>query len=153
MADYKFAVRTVLPERLNVIPAKLGSAAGQAYTDKEIKKPVTMGPVSNFFLAADGDEIQGFIDNIDGGPPANGFPVGGVSRPDTGIIVEAQVAADVVTPLVFGDLVVCGIQLPLGTKGLPQVKKGTPAIWKYRVIRLVSGAGAAGGVVLLERVA
>lgn len=152
MADFKFNVLVVLPERLNVITAKLGAAAGENYTDKDVKKIMTMGAVSNFTLAADGAEIEGFLDNVDGGPTANGFRVGGVSRPDTGIRVEAQVAAGVATPLVFGDLVVAGAQLPLGTKGLPQVKKGTPAIFKYKVIRLITN-GAAGGTVLLERVA
>lgn len=152
MADFKFNVLTVLPERLNVIVAKLGSAAGQAYTDKERGKIVTGGAVSNFFLAGDGDELQGFIDSVDGGPPAGGFPIGGVQRPDTGFRVEAQVAAGVATPLVYGDLVVAGVQLALGTKGLPQVKKGTPAIWKYKVIQ-VRTTGAAGTNVLLERVA
>lgn len=152
MADFKFNVLTVLPERLNVIGAKLGSAAGQAYTDKDIGKVVTGGAVSNFFLAADGAELEGFIDNIDGGPPAGGFVFGGVARPDTGFRVEAQVAADVVTPLVYGDLVVSSGELALGTKGLPQVKKGTPEIWKYKVIQ-VRTTGAAGTNVLLERVA
>lgn len=152
MADFKFNVLTVLPERLNVVTTKLGSAAGQQYTDKDIKKAMKMGPVSNYMLASDGDELEGFLDNVDGGPTAGGFIVGGVARPDTGFRVEAQVAAGVATPLVFGDLVVAGNQLALGTKGLPQVKKGTPAIWKYKVIRVFT-TGAAGTTVLLERVA
>lgn len=152
MADFKFNVLTVMPERLNVVTAKLGSAAGQNYTDKDVGKPVKMGALSNYVLAADGDEIGGFIDNIDGGPTANGFRVGGVSRPDSGFRIEAEVADGVATPLVFGDLVVCGAQVALGTKGLPQVKKGTPAIWKYQVIQ-VRTTGAAGTKVLLERVA
>lgn len=75
---------------MNVITAKLGSAAGQAYTDKEIARLRTLGAVSNYSLAAADAEIGGFIDNVDGGPPAGGFPVGGVSRPDTGFRVEAQ---------------------------------------------------------------
>lgn len=152
MADFKFNVLTVLPERLNVIVAKLGAASGEAFTDKEIGKIVKMGAVSNFVLASDGDELEGFVDNIDGGPTAGGFVVGGVARPDTGFRVEAQVAAGVATPLVFGDLVVAGAQLAKGTKGLPQVRKGTPAIWKYKVIQ-VRSTGAAGSLVLLERVA
>lgn len=152
MADFKFNVLVVLPERLNVITAKLGAAAGENFTDKDIKKIVTMGTVSNFTLAVADGEIEGFIDNIDGGPTANGFVVGGVARPDTGVRVEAQVAAGaaVVAPL---DLVVAGAQLPLGTKGLPQIKKGTPATFKYRVMRIVSGNGGPGSIVVLERVA
>lgn len=151
MADFKFNVLTVLPERLNVVTAKLGSAAGQAYTDKDKGKPMKMGALSNFVLCADGDELGGFLDNVDGGPPANGFPIGGVQRPDTGFRIEAVVAEGVATPLVFGDLVVAGAQIALGTKGLPQVKKGTPAIFKYQVIQ-VRSTGAAGTNVLLERV-
>ena len=153
MSDFKFNVLTVLPERLNVITAKLGAAAGENYTDKDIKKIVTMGTVSNFTLAADGDEIEGFIDNIDGGPTANGFRVGGVARPDTGIRVEAQVAADAVVVVAVKDLVVAGAQLPLGTKGLPQIKKGVPETFKYRIMRIVSGNGGPGSIVVLERVA
>lgn len=152
MSDFKFNVLTVLPERLNVITTKLGAAAGENYTDKDIKKIVTMGTVSNFALAADGDDIEGFIDNIDGGPTAGGFRVGGVARPDTGIRVEAAVAAGAAAVAVK-DLVVAGVQLPLGTKGLPQVKKGTPAVFKYRIMRIISGNGGPGSVVLLERVA
>jgi hypothetical protein len=152
MADYKFNVLTVLPERLNVITTKLGSAPGQAYTDKDKKKLMTMGTVSNYALAADGDEIEGFLDNVDGGPTAGGFVVGGVSRPDTGFRVEAAVAAGAATVAVK-DLVVAGAQLPLGTSGLPQVKKGTPAIFKYRVMRIISGNGGPGSVLVLERVA
>lgn len=151
MADFKFGVLTVLPERLNVIVAKLGSAAGQAYTDKDKQKILSLGAVSNYALAVDGAEIGGFLDSVDGGPPAGGFPIGGVSRPDTGFRVEAQVAAGSAT-LVELDFVVAGAQLPLGTKGLPQVKKGTPALQKYQVIRLY-GNGTAGTTVLLERVA
>lgn len=152
MSDFKFNVLTVLPERLNVITSKLGAAAGERYTDKDIKKIVTMGVVSNFALAADGDDIEGFIDNIDGGPTANGFVVGGVAHPDTGFRVEAAVAAGA-APVAVKDYVVAGAQLPLGTKGLPQVKKGTPAVFKYRVMRIVSGTGGPGSVLVLERVA
>ncbi|AUM59606.1 hypothetical protein HOS55_gp004 [Pseudomonas phage PMBT3] len=152
MADFKFNVLVVLPERLNVITTKLGAAAGENFTDKDIKKIMTMGTVSNFALAADGDEIEGFLDNVDGGPPAGGFRVGGVSRPDTGIRVEAQVAAGAAAVAVK-DLVVAGAQLALGTKGLPQVKKGTPATFKYRIMRIISGNGGPGSIVLLERVA
>lgn len=151
MADFKFGVLTVLPERLNVITCKLGSAAGQLYTDKDKGKLMSLGTVSNYALAADGDEIGGFLDNIDGGPTANGFVVGGVARPDTGFRVEAVVAAGSVA-LVVKDFVVAGVQAALGTKSLPAVKKGTPTLQKYQVIRLY-GNGSAGTTVLLERVA
>lgn len=152
MSDFKFNVLTVLPERLNVITTKLGSAAAQAYTDKDKGKLVTMGVVSNFALSADGDEIEGWIDNVDGGPTANGFVVGGVARPDTGVRIEAQVAVGA-AQVAVKDLVVAGAQLALGTKGLPQIKKGVPETFKYRIMRIVSGNGGPGSIVVLERVA
>lgn len=152
MADFKFGVLTVLPERLNVITTKLGSAAGQAYTDKDKGKLMSLGSVSNYALAADGAEIGGFLDNVDGGPTAGGFPVGGVARPDTGFRVEAEVAVGS-TQLAVLDFVVAAAQAALGTKSKPLVKKGTPALQKYQVIRIVSGTGTAGSTVLLERVA
>lgn len=148
--DFKFNVLTGNPERLNVVTTKLGTAEGQNYTSKDVTKAMVMGAVGNHYLAADGAEIEGFLDNVDDGGTANGFPVGGVSRPNAGLRVLAQVAAGVSTPLVFGDLVVAGTQLALGTKGLPQVKKGTPATFKWRVITL-NGDGSAGTTVVLER--
>jgi hypothetical protein len=151
MVDFVYAELTQSPERLNVITTKLGTAAGQLYTDKDINKAVKMGAVSNYSLCADGDELEGFIDNIDGGPTAGGFIVGGVKRGGSGLRVRATVAAGVATPLVVKDQVVAGAQLPLGTKGLAQVKKGTPELYKYQVIRLY-GNGSAGTDVLLERI-
>lgn len=151
MADFEFKPLTHSPERLNVISAKLGANAAGKFTDKDIKKAVKMGPVGNYLLCADGDELDGFVDNVDGGGTSGGFSFGGVARGNVGFRVEAQVAPGA-TALVFGDLVVAGAQLPLGTPGLPRVKKGTPAIHKYRVINLYTGAGAAGTTVLLEKV-
>lgn len=148
--DYKYAVLTGNPERLNVITCKLGQVAGEKYTTKDAKKAMKMGPVGNMFLAPTGSELEGFLDNVDGGPPMGGFPAGGVARPGQGIRVLAQVAAAQATPLVFGDLVVAGVQLALGTEGLPQVIKGDPETFKYQVIT-VNGTGGAGSTVVLER--
>lgn len=151
MADFEFKPLTHSPERLNVISTKLGANAAGKFTDMDIKKAVKMGPVGNYLLCADGDELDGFVDNIDGGGTSGGFSFGGVARGNVGFRVEAQVAAGA-DALAFGDLVVAGAQLPLGTPGLAQVKKGTPAIHKYRVINLYTGAGAPGTTVLLEKV-
>lgn len=151
MADFEFNPLTHSPERLNVISTKLGSAKDQNYTDAEIGKAMKMGPVGNHELCADGDELEAFLDSVDGGPKAGGFPFGGVARGNVGFRVEAEVAAGA-PALVFGDLVVAGAQKALGTKGIAQVKKGTPAIHKYRVINLKGGAGAPGTKVILEKV-
>lgn len=151
MADFQFKPLTHSPERLNVVSTKLGASSAQVFTDADVGKAMKMGPVGNHLLCADGDEIEGFVDNIDPGPKANGFVFGGVARPNAGARYEAQVAAGVSTPLVFGDLVVAGAQIAVGTKGIAQVKKGTPATFKWRVINLYGNGGVAGSTVLLER--
>lgn len=149
MNDFDFNLLTHSPERLNVISAKLGPDANTKYSDKDKKKPVKAASGGRYVMCADGDELDGFIDSVEAFT-VQGHSFGGVARGNAGLRVEAQVAAGVVTPLVFGDLVVAAAQLPVGTKGLPQVKKGTPSVHKYRVMRLTTGA--AGSVVLLEKV-
>ncbi len=159
MAKFKFAVLTPNPERLNVISTKLGSRAGTAnenkaglgeYSDTEIGKAVKLGDADNFLLCADGDELDGFIDNIDGGGTEDGYTFGGVARGNAGQRFEAQVAAGA-TQVALNDLVVAGAQLPVGTKGLPQVKEGTPTRHLWRVMRIITGTGVAGDKILIEK--
>lgn len=153
MADKKFAVLAHSPERLNVISTKLGAAKRENYTDKDIKKAVKMGTESNYVVCVAGDDLEGFIDNIDGGGTTGGFVFGGVAHPNSGFRVEVQVAAGQATPLVVRDRVVAADQLALGTEGLAQVQKGDGVLFVYRVIALLGdGTGAAGSTVLLEKV-
>lgn len=149
MNQFDFNVLTHSPERLNVISAKLGPDVNTKYSDLDKKKAVKAQAGGKYILCADGDDLDGFIDSVEAATQ-DGYSFGGVARGNVGFRVEAQVAADVVVPLVFGDLVVAGTQLARGSKGLPQVKKGTPAIHRYRVLRLTTGA--AGTTVLLEKV-
>ena len=149
MNQFDFNLLTHSPERLNVISAKLGPDVNTKYSDKDKKKPLKAQAGGRYVLCSDGDELDGFLDSVEAATQ-DGYSFGGVARGNVGFRVEAQVAAAVVTPLVFGDLVVAGAQLAVGTKGLPQVKKGTPAVHKYRVLRLTTGA--AGSTVLLEKV-
>lgn len=160
MAKFAYALLTHSAERINVITTKLGSRAGTEienkaglgeYGDAEVKKAVKMGLVSNYVHCADGDELEGFIDNIDSGGTADGFTLGGVAHPNGGFRVEAQVAAGA-AQVAVRDLVVAGAQLPVGTKGLPQVKKGEPELFKYRIIRILTGTGVPGDKVLLEKI-
>jgi len=149
MADFKFQVLTHSPERLNVISTKLGPDANTKYTDKDKLKAVKMGPVGNHVLCSAGDEIEGFIDNVDPAT-AGGFSFGGVARGNRGFRVKAQVGTGQgATAMKVGDLVVADAQLPVGTPGLPQVKTGTPSIHVYRVMT-VFGDGLPGSEVVLE---
>lgn len=159
MAKFAFALLTNNPERLNVITAKLGSRAGNAtelkaglgeYGDAEVNKAVKLGTVDNFVLCADGDELDGFIDNIDAGGTENGFTLGGVARCNGGQRMKVQVAAGA-TAVAIDDLVVAGEQLAVGTEGLAQVKEGTPTRHLWRVMSLLGGTGAAGSNILIEK--
>lgn len=149
MADKKFAVLAHSPERLNVISTKIGAAKGENYTDKDVEKAVKMGTVSNYVLCEAGDDLEGFIDNIDGGGTTGGFVFGGVAHPNSGFRVEVNTTEKVAVR----DTVVAAAQLALGTKGLAQVKKGPGVLFKYRVIALLGdGTGNANTTVLLEKV-
>lgn len=151
MADFQYRPLTHSAERINVISTKLGASAALAdrFTMTEKLKAVVMSNKSNFILAPDGAEIEGFVDSVDDAT-AGGFTFGGVAHPDPGFRVEAKVGG--ATPLVFGDLVVAGVQPAIGTESLPVVKKGTPVNFKYRVINLYTGNGAVGSTVLLEKI-
>lgn len=149
--DFQFAELTHSPERINVITTKLGTGAIK-YTDKDVKKAVKLGDDGkSYVLAADGDDLEGFIDNIDGGGTAGGYTVGGVARPNGGFRVRVTVAAAQATALVIKDQVVAAAQAAVGTKSLALVKAGDGVLNKYRVIRLY-GNGTAGTDVLLEKI-
>lgn len=151
MADFNFAELTHSPERINVISTKLGTGAIK-YTDQDVKKAVKLADNGlSYVLAADGDDLEGFIDNIDGGGTSGGYTFGGVARPNGGFRVRATVAAAQATALVVKDLVVAAAQAAVGTKSLALVKKGDGVLNKYRVIRLY-GNGSAGTDVLLEKI-
>lgn len=159
MAKFQFAVLTTDPNRLNVITAKLGARAGNAvelksglgeYSDAEINKAVKLGPVSNYILCADGDEIDGIIDNIDSGGTEDGFTLGGVARCNAGQRFDAVVGAGS-AQLAIDDLVVAAAQLPVGTAGALQVRDGSPTRHLWRVMRIVEGTGAVGSKLVIEK--
>lgn len=150
MAKLEYTLLTNDPNRLNPISTKFGANVNEKFTDKEIGKLVKDGTTGgNQVLAADGDEIEGWVDSISPGT-MDGFTWGGAAKPGTGQRVEAKVSG---TALVLNDLVVAGPQAAIGTASLPVVKKGTPATYKWKVINLFTGAGAAGSTVLLVRIA
>lgn len=159
MAKFQFAVLTPDPNRLNVITSKLGARAGNAienkaglgeYSDAEINKAVKIGPVSNYLLCDDGDEIDGIIDNIDAGGTEDGFTLGGVARCNAGQRFNAVVGTGS-AKLSVDDLVVAAAQLPVGTAGDLQVRDGAPTRHLWRVMRIVTGTGVVGDKVVIEK--
>lgn len=149
MADFEFNVLTHSPERLNVISSRLGSGPADKYSDKDVKKAVKLASNSSHVLCVAGDEIQGAIDSVDAATNG-GFSFGGVARFNRGARMDAVIGAGQgATPAKLDDLVVADDQLPVGTKGLAQVKTGEPKRHLWRIIN-VRGTGAAGTKVVLE---
>lgn len=151
MADFDFAELTHSPERINVISTKVGTAAVKL-TDLDVKKAMKLADDGkSYVVAADGDDLEGFLDNIDAGGTSGGFAFGGVALGGSGFRVRATVAAGQATALKIKDQVVAAAQLAVGTKGLAQVKAGEGVFDKYKVLRLY-GNGTAGTDVLLVKI-
>lgn len=149
MSTFRFNAKVNDPFA-DITDAALGSAAGQNYGDEEVGKAVKMGTVSNYVLCADGDPIEGFIVSTEPNTVNQGFSFGSVQR-DKRILAQVDTGAT----LAVGDYVVSGGEAAVGTASKALVKPKAAVDTKgfdWRVVRIVSGAGTAGSVVLLERV-
>lgn len=147
-----------IPELKNVVSANIGHV-GELPTTNDINKAVMMNNDGfSYILCGDGDELEGFIDSIspervNSTWDANGQAVprafGGVRRNP---IHREEVTVAAGSPkLAILDYVVAAAQLPLGVKGLAQVKKGEPKRHPWRVISLLGSQGNPGETVLIER--
>ena len=152
---FNFRTLTHSPERLNVVSAKLGTDALEKYTDADIGKPLKLGEEPGcFVVAAAGDEIEGFLDNIDAGGTTDGHVFGGVACGNRGFRMEAEFSGEAGK---VGDLVVAADQTAVGVKapsGVGKVQAGTPAVHKWRIIAnktpRASAAVNAADIVVLE---
>lgn len=144
MPVFKHELLTTTPAEMDVISTAIGNDTNQARSDNDIGKAVAKGANQNYVLCADGDEIGGFIDSVRGDTVNGGFSFGGVQRRKR---MWAEVGFGTVA---VNDFVVAAAQVPFGTKGVAQVKTGTPEVYKWQAIR-VEGAGTVGSRVLLER--
>jgi hypothetical protein len=143
-------VFTELVPTEKVLSAALGPNTNTKFADADVGKAVKLGSANNYVLVEAGDEIEGFVTSIEPFTVNNGFSFGGV-------VVSGRVTAEVganqgATPMAVGDYVVADAPVALGTAGKAQVKTGTPTKFLWRCIRVVSGTGAAGSMVLLERI-
>lgn len=149
---FNFRALTQSAERLNVISTKLGATKAEVFTDKDLKKPMVMGKKGNMVIAAAGAEIEGFLDNIDAGPTADGHVFGGVARCNAGTRMEVEIegAADVLGLVVAGATPAVGLQ---STTKLGVVKAGAPVTHKWRIISLANDAEAAvgGEIAVIEK--
>ena len=150
MTDFAFT-ELVDVETKVVYSAALGGGTGSQFGNNDLKKPVKLSTANNYVLATAGDEIEGFVNSVEPFTVNGGYSFGGVQT--SGRII-AKVGAAQVGTLTIGEFAVAAGSSALGTKDdYPLVVQGTPATFKWRVIRVVSGTGVAGDLVLLERAA
>lgn len=131
-----------------MISAALGASSGAKFADADVGKAVKLGTANNYVPVAAGNEIEGFVNSIEPFTVNDGFSFGGVK-------IEGRHTAKVgpaqVSTLNVGDYVVADTPVALGTAGYALVKAGSPTKNLWRCIRIVSGTGVAGDLVLLER--
>lgn len=159
MADFMFQP-TVPTGPLNPVATCLFGADGTApnrFTDIELGKGVKLAGLDNYVLAADGDELEGIVLAVDGSTINEGFSWGSVLRatPTVRLIARNGGAG----AIAVGAYVLAAAQQAIGTANLlaggldpvPNVKAGAPAVYKWRVISLLGGAGAVNSQILIER--
>jgi hypothetical protein len=149
----------------DVVSAALGTAANAKFVAADVGKPVKLGAAQNYVLCSAGDQIEGFVQALDAFTVNDGFSFGAVLRNTR---ITAKVDAAQASTLTIGEYVVAGASSALGTNDpYPLVKQVADAaladgaatvlgpyglLHKWRVIRVISGTGIAGDLVLLEKV-
>jgi hypothetical protein len=134
----------------DVVSAALGASSSAKLNDNDVGKPVKMGSAQNYVVCSAGDEIEGFVVNVEANTVNDGFSFGSVIRNKR---VIAKVDAAQVGTLAVGEYAIAGASAALGTAdAYPKVKEGTPTNFKWRCIRIISGTGVAGDLVLLEKI-
>lgn len=153
MATFSFTERVNDPHA-DIISAALGDDTNQ-YKTADVGKCMKLSTTAgSTYVACDaGDEIEAVVWAVDAGGTVNsGYSFGSVLRGRSPVTAEIASDQDGANPAAIGDLVVAGDGAVLGTKQDPMVKTGSPADFKWRIVHIISGAGAAGSKVLIERV-
>lgn len=132
-------------EQRRIVSAALGASNSATFNRNDIGKAVKLGSAQNYVLAADGDEIEGFVSSVEVMTVNGGFSFGAVQR---GGDMYAKVGSGSVA---VGGYVVSYTQAALGTAGAPAVKAGSPTKFLWRCVRIVSGTGTVGDTILLRR--
>lgn len=150
MTDFAFT-ELVDVSSARTISTALGGGTGSQFGNNDLKKPVKLSTANNYVLCATTDEIEGFVESVEPNTVNGGYSFGGVKTAGRMI---AKVGAAQVGTLTIGEFAVAATPSALGTAdAYPLVIQGTPATFKWRVIRIISGTGVAGDLVLLERAA
>ena len=149
MSTFQFTelVSSPMPD---IVSTVLGVSTSAKFSQEDIGKPVKLGALQNYALCATGDDIEGFVVAVEPNTVNDGFSFGSVRRNKR---MTCRVSSDQTATLAVGEYAVAGIPSALGTKDdYPMVKEGAGVVYKWRVLRVISGTGVAGDLVLIERV-
>ena len=133
----------------DVVSAALGVDADNGYVEADIGKGVKLAANNNYVPLAKDDEIEGIVVALSPETVNNGFTFGSVQKNRR---VEAVVGASELGTVAVGELLVADTPVALGTAGVIQVYPGAPTVHLWRCIRIVTGPGAAGDTILMERI-
>jgi hypothetical protein len=160
MTDFAF---TELADMAEVQSGALGASSAGKFADIDRGKSVKKSTANNFILCVGGNEIEGFVTSVAPYTVNQGFSFGSVQVEGRKLAVVGANQGG--TPMAVGDLVVSDTQAALGTGltgtgtgvnaqslGMPPVKTGTPATFKWRCIRIITGTGVAGDQILIESI-
>lgn len=140
---------------LGIITDALGTNAGDFASATDTGKGVKLA--ANAYVAVvKNDEIEGIVHSVEPGTRNAGYSWGGIQT--TGRALAEVGASQDGAAMAVGDLVIADTPVALGTAGTLKVWSagtgfpGAPSTWIWRCIRIVSGTGAAGDTVMIERV-
>jgi hypothetical protein len=165
---------TIAPDQINDT-ARMGGASGaNPMTQSDQGKFVKLAGGSRYDLCDAGDKIEGIAQTVQDPDKGtyDGYTLGGVQKEGRAIAYADGSEAAGTGSLAVGDYVVCGTVVAKGTAltDYPKVRKATNqpgsvpadltaaadqvknAIFAWRVIEILSGTGAVGDKVLIERV-
>lgn len=157
----KFQFNETLDQLAQIVTARVadGTGSNNQLADADVGKFVKLAGDSRYGLCAVGDEIEGVLDSINGGPTQDGYTLGGVRKNGrVKVTLDGLQATAGTGTIAIGDYVVAGTLVARGTAlsgAYPKVCKATAAatglVQLWRVVALY-GTGAVGQLALIERV-
>lgn len=157
----KFQFNETLDQLAQIVTARVadGAGANNQLADADVDKFVKLAGDSRYGLCAVGDEIEGVLHSINGGPTQDGYTLGGVRKNGrVKVTLDGLQATAGTGTIAIGDYVVAGTPVARGTAlsgAYPKVCKATAAaaglVQLWRVVALY-GTGAVGQLALIERV-
>lgn len=149
MTTFAFDVLTNNPNSAQYESAALGVDADNDLNENDIGKAVKLASSNNYVVSTTDDEIEAILVALEPFTVNDGFSFGTIQRRGRAL---ATVGTSEAGTVAVGELMLVDDQAAVNTAGGLVVYPGSPSQFLWRCIRIVSGTGAAGDTVLIERV-